>query len=32
MVLFLQFHVMNDKINGCYKILVIIAHVSLDIH
>ena len=29
---FLQFDVMNDRINDCFEILVIIAHVSLDIH
>ena len=28
---FLQFDVMNDKINDCFGSLVIIAHVSLDI-
>ena len=27
-----QFDVMNDKINDCFEILVIIAYVSLDIH
>ena len=29
---FLQFDIMNDKINDCFEILMIIAHVSLDIH
>ena len=29
---FSQFDVINDKINDCIEILVIIAHVSLDIH
>ena len=28
----LQFDVMNDRINDCIKILVIIAHMSLDIY
>ena len=28
----LQFHVINKKINDCTEILLIIAHVSLDIH
>ena len=28
----LQFDVVNDRINDCIKILVIIAHMSLDIY
>ena len=28
----LQLDLMNDRINDCFEILVIIAHVSLDIH
>ena len=29
---FLRFDVMKYEINNCFEILVIIAHVSLDIH